>query len=240
MITIIPAIDLIDGKCVRLSQGDYAAKKVYHDHPADVAKEFEQLGIKRLHLVDLDGAKAGAVKNLRVLEEIAKHTGLQIDFGGGVTDAETARQVVNAGAQWISVGSIAVKNPGALKEWMSELGPERFMIGADVREGKLAISGWLQQTDIDVMGFIQQWNDAGVQQFFCTDIAKDGLLQGPSLDLYRDILERHPAVVLIASGGVSCMDDIDRLEELGCHGVIVGKAIYEGKISSEQLKQRSA
>jgi phosphoribosylformimino-5-aminoimidazole carboxamide ribotide isomerase len=240
MITIIPAIDLIDGKCVRLSQGDYTAKKVYHDHPADVAKEFEQLGIARLHLVDLDGAKAGAVMNLRVLEEIAKHTQLQIDFGGGVADSETARRVVNAGAQWVSVGSIAVKNPGALKEWMTELSPERFMIGADVREGKLAISGWLEQTDIDVMDFIQQWSDAGVQQFFCTDIAKDGLLQGPSLDLYRAILQRHPAVVLIASGGVASMHDIDRLEEIGCHGVIVGKAIYEGKLSSEQLKQRIA
>lgn len=240
MITIIPAIDLIDGKCVRLSQGDYTAKKVYHDHPTDVAKEFEQLGITRLHLVDLDGAKAGAVMNLRVLEEIAKHTQLQIDFGGGVADSETTRRVVNAGAQWVSVGSIAVKNPGALKEWMTELSPERFMIGADVREGKLAISGWLEQTDIDVMDFIQQWSDAGVQQFFCTDIAKDGLLQGPSLDLYRDILQRHPAVVLIASGGVASMHDIDRLEEIGCHGVIVGKAIYEGKISSEQLKQRIA
>lgn len=240
MITIIPAIDLIDGKCVRLSQGDYAVKKVYHDHPTDVAKEFEQLGITRLHLVDLDGAKAGAVMNLRVLEEIAKHTQLQIDFGGGVADSETARRVVNAGAQWISVGSIAVKNPEALKAWMSEIGPERFMIGADVRDRKLAISGWLEQTDIDVMDFIQQWSDVGVRQFFCTDIAKDGLLQGPSLDLYRDILQRHPAVVLIASGGVASMHDIDRLEEIGCHGVIVGKAIYEGKISSEQLKQRIA
>jgi phosphoribosylformimino-5-aminoimidazole carboxamide ribotide isomerase len=240
MITIIPAIDLIDGKCVRLSQGDYAAKKVYHDHPADVAKEFEQLGIARLHLVDLDGAKAGAVMNLRVLEDIAKHTHLKIDFGGGVANAGTARQVVNAGAQWISVGSIAVKNPGALKEWMSEIGPERFMIGADVRDRKLAISGWLEQTDIDIMDFIQQWSEVGVRQFFCTDIAKDGLLQGPSLDLYRDLLQRHPAIEVIASGGVASMHDIDRLEELGCHGVIVGKAIYEGKITKDQLKQRIA
>jgi phosphoribosylformimino-5-aminoimidazole carboxamide ribotide isomerase len=240
MITIIPAIDLIDGKCVRLSQGDYAEKKVYHDHPTDVAKEFEQLGITRLHLVDLDGAKAGAVMNLRVLEDIAKHTHLKIDFGGGVANAGTARQVVNAGAQWISVGSIAVKNPGALKEWMSEIGPERFMIGADVRDRKLAISGWLEQTDIDIMDFIQQWSEVGVRQFFCTDIAKDGLLQGPSLDLYRDLLQRHPAIEVIASGGVASMHDIDRLEELGCHGVIVGKAIYEGKITKDQLKQRIA
>ncbi len=236
MITIIPAIDLIDGKCVRLSQGDYSQKKIYRDNPVDVAKEFEAAGLTRLHVVDLDGAKAGKVVNLSVLEEIAKATSLLVDFGGGIKTDEEIRSVVDAGATFVSVGSIAVKEPEKFNRWIKEYGPEKFFLGADVRDGKIAIGGWLEQTEIDVTEFIQEQMTKRISHVFCTDISKDGLLEGPSLTFYRHLLFQCPGLRLVASGGVSSLEDIRKLDQLGCDGVIVGKAIYEGKITLRELK----
>jgi phosphoribosylformimino-5-aminoimidazole carboxamide ribotide isomerase len=235
MITVIPAIDLIGGKCVRLSQGDYAQQKVYRDDPVEVAKEFEAAGIRRLHVVDLDGAKAGKVMNLPVLERITKATSLEVDFGGGIkTDAEVKR-VIGAGVTFVTVGSIAVKSPETLARWIDEFGAEKFFLGADVREGKIAVSGWLEQTDVDLVEFIRAHLLKGLSHVFCTDISRDGLLEGPSLALYKNLLAQHPRLRLVASGGVSSLDDIRALDEIGCDGVIVGKAIYEGRISLNEL-----
>jgi phosphoribosylformimino-5-aminoimidazole carboxamide ribotide isomerase len=232
---IIPAIDIIEGKCVRLTQGDYSQKKIYNEHPLEVAKEFEDAGLKRLHLVDLDGAKAGTVKNWKVLESIAGKTSMQIDFGGGIKKEDDLKVVFNSGAQWATVGSIAVKNKEELFKWALIYGPEKFLLGADVKDEKIAVSGWLEETDINVFDFLEQYMDKGFNHVFCTDVSKDGLLQGPSTDLYKRILERFPALHFIASGGVSSMKDLETLRSAGCKGAIVGKAIYENRITLAEL-----
>ena len=232
---IIPAIDIIDGKCVRLTQGDYSQKKVYNEHPLEVAMAFEDAGLRRLHLVDLDGAREGAVKNWKVLETLAGKTGMVIDFGGGIKTAADVDIIFNSGAALATVGSIAVKNGELFVSWLQAYGAERFLLGADVKNEKIAVGGWLETTDRWVYDFIQEYTDKGVQQIFCTDVSKDGLLQGPALDLYRNIVGKFPKLHFIASGGVSGMDDVHRLEEAGCRGVIIGKAIYEGRIKLSEL-----
>lgn len=234
---IIPAIDIIEGKCVRLTQGDYAQKTVYNENPLEVALEFQDAGLKRLHLVDLDGAKAGSVKNWKVLETIAGKTGMVIDFGGGIKTEKDVDIVLNSGAALATVGSIAVKNKAILLQWMKQFGAEKFLLGADVKEGKIAISGWLEETDIEVVEFIRAYKEEGIQQVFCTDVSKDGLLQGPSTELYQDILNALPGLHFIASGGVSTLKDLEDLQQIGCAGVIVGKAIYEGRITLQELKK---
>jgi phosphoribosylformimino-5-aminoimidazole carboxamide ribotide isomerase len=228
---IIPAIDIIDGSCVRLSQGDYNRKTTYSSDPLSVARSFEDAGLKRLHLVDLDGAKAGKIMNAAVLEKIAANTQLQIDFGGGIHIEESVASVINAGATWVTVGSVAVKAPEKLEKWIARFGGDRFMLGADVNGTKLAVSGWTETTDVEIVPFLDKWTAAGIQQVFCTDISKDGLLEGPSTALYRSLLQRFPHLQLIASGGVSSIEDLQVLRELGCSAAIVGKAIYENKIT---------
>jgi len=228
---IIPAIDIIDGSCVRLSQGDYNRKTTYSSDPLSVARSFEDAGLKRLHLVDLDGAKAGKIMNAAVLEKIAANTQLQIDFGGGIHIEESVASVINAGATWVTVGSVAVKAPEKLEKWIARFGGDRFMLGADVNGTKLAVSGWTETTDVEIVPFLDKWTAAGIQQVFCTDISKDGLLEGPSTALYRSLLQRFPHLQLIASGGVSSIEDLQVLQELGCSAAIVGKAIYENKIT---------
>ena len=232
---IIPAIDIIDGKCVRLTQGDYNQKKVYNERPLEVAMQFEDAGLRRLHLVDLDGAKAGAVKNWKVLETLAGKTGLVIDFGGGIKIAEDVEIVFNSGAALATVGSIAVKDAPLFVSWLQAYGADRFLLGADVKDEKIAVGGWLETTDRWIYDFIAEYMEKGVRQLFCTDVSKDGLLQGPALELYKNIVGKFPELHFIASGGVSGMDDVRRLEEIGCKGVIIGKAIYEGKIKLEEL-----
>ena len=234
---IIPAIDIIEGKCVRLTQGDYAQKTVYNENPLEVALEFQDAGLKRLHLVDLDGAKAGAVKNWKVLETIAGKTGMVIDFGGGIKTEKDVDIVLNSGAALATVGSIAVKNKESLLKWMRQFGAEKFLLGADVKEGKIAISGWLEETDIEVVEFIRGYREEGIQQVFCTDVSKDGLLQGPSTELYKEILDALPGLHFIASGGVSTLKDLEDLQQIGCAGAIVGKAIYEGRITLQEFKK---
>lgn len=234
---IIPAIDIIDGKCVRLTQGDYAQKKIYNEDPLEVALEFEGWGLNRLHLVDLDGAKEGAVKNWKVLEKIAGKTSLEIDFGGGIKTAGDLEVVFNSGAAFATVGSIAVKQPERLYDWASEYGASRFMIGADVKNEKLAVGGWLEETTIWVFDFLRDLNTRGFSQFFCTDVSKDGLLQGPSTELYTRIIKEVPGLFFIASGGVSSMKDLEELAEAGCSGAIIGKAIYENRVSLKELSE---
>jgi phosphoribosylformimino-5-aminoimidazole carboxamide ribotide isomerase len=236
MIEIIPAIDLIDGKCVRLTQGDFAQKKVYNENPLDAAKEFENAGLKRLHIVDLDGAKRGRVANLKVLEIIAANTNLTIDFGGGIKTDEDIKSVFGAGAAMASIGSVAVKLPEKFFAWLDEYGSEKILLGADVKGKNLAINGWQTETEIEIVSFLKEYFAKGVTQTFVTDISKDGLLQGSSNKLYAEILREIPELKLIASGGVSCIEDITELEKIGCSGVIVGKAIYEGRIKLEDLK----
>jgi phosphoribosylformimino-5-aminoimidazole carboxamide ribotide isomerase len=234
--TVIPAIDIIDGKCVRLTQGDYAQQKVYNEHPLEVAKAFEDIGVKRLHLVDLDGAKKGAVVNWKVLEAIAGKTGLVVDFGGGIKTAKDLDIVFESGAALATIGSIAVKDPELFFGWVKKYGPEKIFLGADVKEEKIAVGGWLETTPLSVFDFLEQNVRQCVQHIFCTDIAKDGLLQGPSVKLYRQILERFPDIDFVASGGVSNLQDVETLREIGCSGAIIGKAIYEGNITMQQLK----
>jgi len=233
---IIPAIDIIDGKCVRLTEGDYTQKKIYNEHPLEVAKEFEDAGMLRLHLVDLDGAKAGSVKNWKVLETIAGKTKLVIDFGGGIKKEEDVKIVFNSGAAYATVGSLAVKNELEFVNWLLQFGADKFLLGADVKEEKIAIAGWLEKTDIWIYDFIQKYIEHGVKQLFCTDVSKDGKLEGPSVDLYKAILEKFPGLYFIASGGVSSLKDLEDLRKIGCKGAIVGKAIYEGRISLTELK----
>lgn len=234
---IIPAIDLIDGKCVRLTQGDYAQKKIYNENPLEVAKSFEGIGIKRLHLVDLDGAKKGAVVNQKVLETIAARTNLVIDFGGGIKKDQDIKSVFDAGAAIATIGSVAVKNKELFFAWLKKYGPDKILLGADVKEEKIAIGGWLETTDVSIFDFIRDNMKQGVSTIFCTDISKDGLLQGPSLVLYEKIKKKFTNLHLIASGGVSAYSDLEALEKTGCAGVIVGKAIYEERITMQQLKQ---
>lgn len=233
---IIPAIDLIDGRCVRLTEGDYERKTVYHDDPLEMAMRFEEAGLRRLHLVDLDGAKSGKVVNWKVLEAIAKGTGLSIDFGGGVKTEEDVQRILDSGAGWVTVGSIAVKDMARLTGWFERHGPERFLLGADVRDGNIAISGWMETTDLPWRTFIAGYVSQGVRQVFCTDVSRDGRLEGPSLGLYREMREAFPDLGLIASGGVATMDDLRMLRDIGCGAAIVGKAIYEGRIGMEELK----
>ena len=233
--TIIPAIDIIDGKCVRLVQGDYSQKKIYNERPLEVAKQFEDAGLKRLHLVDLDGAKAGSVKNWKVLETIAGKTSLTIDFGGGIKSNKDVRIVFDSGAALATVGSIAVTNKKEFAEWILAFGAEKFLLGADVKKEKIAIHGWQETSDEWVYNFIESYIELGIRQVFCTDVSKDGKLEGPAIDLYKNIIEKFPVLHFIASGGVSSMKDLDELEKIGCSGVIVGKAIYENKIKLSDL-----
>ena len=233
---IIPAIDIIGGKCVRLTKGDYEQKKVYNEDPVEVAKEFEGTGLTRLHLVDLDGAKAGDVKNWKVLEQIASKTKLVIDFSGGISTKKNVGICFDSGAAYAAVGSIAVKDEKTLTDWLFEFGVQKFIIGADVKDEKLAIKGWTESTEMTVFELIENYKTKGVKQFFCTDINKDGLLQGTAIDLYKKILNLHPSIDLIASGGVTSLDDLFELREAGCSGAIVGKAFYEKKILLSDLK----
>lgn len=237
LIDIIPAIDIIDGKCVRLSQGDYNQKKVYNENPLDVAQMFEDHGIKRLHLVDLDGAKAGNIVNYKVLETIASKTSLVIDFGGGLKSNEDLRIAFESGAQMITGGSIAVKNPEVFGGWIEKYGAEKIILGADVKDEKIAVGGWIETSDLDLMPFVNGYREKGITKVICTDISKDGMLQGPSVALYKKMLGEFPDLYLVASGGLSSMEDIDSLVEAGVPAVITGKAIYEGKIDLKQLEK---
>ncbi len=234
--TIIPAIDIIDGKCVRLTQGDYSQKTIYNEHPLEVAKEFEDAGLKRLHLVDLDGAKAGAVKNWKVLEAIASKTNMVIDFGGGIKTNSDVDIVFQSGAALATVGSIAVKDKTTFVSWLQQYGAEKFLLGADVKDEKIAVGGWLETTDVWIYDFIESYIQQGIQQLFCTDVSKDGKLEGPSTELYKNIIQKFPKLHFIASGGVATLDDLITLQEIGCSGAIVGKAIYENRISLKDLK----
>jgi phosphoribosylformimino-5-aminoimidazole carboxamide ribotide isomerase len=238
MIEIIPAIDLIDGKCVRLSQGDFARKKIYSENPLETAKRFEAAGLKRLHIVDLDGAKQGKIANLKSLETIARNTNLTIDFGGGIKTDADIKSVFDAGAAIATIGSVAVKNAEQFFAWLDRYGGERILLGADVKGDCLAINGWQTPTEIEILSFLTDYFRRGGRQAFVTDISKDGLLQGTSNELYRKITSQLPELKLVASGGVSSLEDIGELEKIGCAGVIVGKAIYEGKIKLEELKQK--
>lgn len=239
MFEIIPAIDLMSGKCVRLSQGDFASRKIYNENPLQTARRFEAAGLKRLHIVDLDGAKTGAVANLKVLELIASNTNLAIDFGGGIKTDADIESVFDAGAKMAGVGSFAVKEPEKFFRWLEKYGGGRILLGADVNGEKLAINGWQTATDLEVSPFLTDYYARGVSQVFCTDIAKDGLLAGAANELYARILSALPELKLIASGGVSCIEDVLELKKIGCAGVIVGKAIYEGKIKLEELMEET-
>ncbi len=233
---IIPAIDIIDGKCVRLSQGDYSTKKIYNENPLEVAKEFEDFGIEYLHLVDLDGAKSKQIINYNTLEQITSKTNLKVDFGGGIKSDDDVRIAFECGANQITGGSIAVQNPVLFEEWILRYGNEKIILGADAKDRKVATHGWLETSELDVVAFIQNYKQKGIEYVICTDIAKDGMLQGASNDLYTEILE-NAEIKLIASGGVSSIDDLIQLKELGCEGAILGKAIYEGRILLKDLKQ---
>jgi len=234
---IIPAIDIIEGKCVRLSKGDYDTKKIYNENPLEVAKMFENHGIKNLHLVDLDGAKASHIVNYKVLETIASNTSLSIDFGGGLKSDEDLKIAFESGANQITGGSIAVKNPENFKSWLQKYGADKIILGADANNEKVAVGGWLEESDKELIPFIQSYLKEGVSYVICTDISKDGMLQGPSFNLYQKILNETDNIKLIASGGISTFDELPRLAEMGCEGTIVGKAIYEHKISMKQLEK---
>jgi len=233
---IIPAIDIIEGKCVRLSKGDYDTKIIYNENPLEVAKSFEAHGIEYLHLVDLDGAKSSKIVNYKILEQIATQTSLKIDFGGGLKSDDDLRIAFESGANQITGGSIAVKNRAIFEKWISEYGSEKIILGADAKDEKIAVSGWLEESNEDLVPFIQDYQSKGIQYVICTDIAKDGMLQGPSFDLYSKILEEAKGIKLIASGGISTFDELPKLAELGCEGTIIGKAIYEGRITLKQLE----
>lgn len=235
MIEIIPAIDVIDGKCVRLSQGDYDQKKVYNENPSEVAKMFEDAGVRRLHLVDLDGAKAQHIVNYKVLESITSKTNLVVDFGGGLKSDEDLRIAFECGASMVTGGSIAVKNPDVFLSWIEKFGAEKIILGADVKDEKIAVGGWIETTDLSLIPFIKKFKDKGVDKVICTDISKDGMLQGASNDLYKKVLDNFPDLYLVASGGVSCMDDIKALNDANVPAVITGKAIYEGKIKLAEI-----
>lgn len=235
MIVLIPAIDLIDGKCVRLTQGDYDTKKIYNEDPLEVAKMFEENGIRRLHLVDLDGARQGRIINYRVLERIATRTSLIIDFGGGLKQEGDLEIAFESGAQMVTGGSIAVKDPATFTSWIQKFGNEKIILGADAKDKKIAISGWEETTDKELVSFIREYYDKGITKTICTEISRDGMLQGPAIELYKEIKEALPFLYLIASGGVSSIQDIEKLEEAGIQAVIFGKAIYEGRIRLKDL-----
>ncbi|MEG1228789.1 MAG: 1-(5-phosphoribosyl)-5-[(5-phosphoribosylamino)methylideneamino]imidazole-4-carboxamide isomerase [Flavobacterium sp.] len=233
---IIPAIDIIEGKCVRLSKGDYDTKIIYNENPLEVAKSFEAHGIEYLHLVDLDGAKSSKIVNYKILEQIASQTSLKIDFGGGLKSDDDLRVAFESGANQITGGSIAVKNRTIFEKWISEYGSDKIILGADAKDEKIAVSGWLEESNEDLIPFIQDYQTKGIQYVICTDIAKDGMLQGPSFELYSKILAEAKGIKLIASGGISTFDELPQLAELGCEGTIIGKAIYEGRITLKQLE----
>lgn len=233
---IIPAIDIIEGKCVRLTHGDYSQKKIYNEHPLEVARQFEDAGLQRLHLVDLDGAKAGAVKNWKVLEAIAGKTSMVVDFGGGIKSEKDVQIVFDSGASLATIGSMAVKEKETFLQWLQKWGADKFLLGADVKKEKLTISGWTEQTEIWIYDFIEEYIQKGLNQIFCTDVSKDGALEGPSTELYKTIVEKFPELHFIASGGVSSLDDVYSLQNIGCKGVIIGKAIYEGRVRLQDLK----
>ena len=235
MIEVIPAIDLIDGKCVRLTQGDYDTRKVYNEDPLEVAKTFEDYGIRRLHMVDLDGARAGHIVNYRVLERVATRTSLIIDFGGGLQQEDDLEIAFESGAQFVTGGSIAAKDPETFLKWLHKFGSEKIILGADAKDKKIAIHGWEETTDRDLIPFISDYYEKGITKVICTDIRKDGMLEGPSTELYREIREAIPLIYLIASGGVGSIGDIETLEAAGIPAVILGKAIYEGKIKLTEL-----
>lgn len=237
MIELIPAIDIIDGKCVRLSQGNYDSKKVYNENPLEVAKEFEAYGIRRLHVVDLDGAASQHVVNYRTLEQIATQTSLIIDFGGGIKTSGDIEIAFDSGAEMITLGSVAVKHPELFDEWLQTYGNEKIILGADVKDNRIAINGWKEESPQELTPFLNQHINKGVTKVLCTDISRDGMLKGPALDLYRSIMEAHPELHLIASGGISGMEDILKLDEAGIPAVVFGKAIYEGRISLKELSR---
>ncbi|MCC1484624.1 1-(5-phosphoribosyl)-5-[(5-phosphoribosylamino)methylideneamino]imidazole-4-carboxamide isomerase [Winogradskyella immobilis] len=234
---IIPAIDIIDGKCVRLTKGDYSTKKVYNENPLEIAKQFEASGIEYLHLVDLDGAKAKHIVNYKVLEQIASKTSLKIDFGGGLKSNEDLYIAFNSGARQITGGSIAVNDRETFEGWLSKYGGQKIILGADSNDGKIAINGWQDNSTEDVIPFIKNYQRKNVQYVICTDIAKDGMLEGPSFELYTQILEQARGVKLIASGGISTIEELPKLKAMGCEGVIIGKAIYENKIDLKELER---
>ena len=236
MIELIPAIDIIDGKCVRLSQGDYDTKKIYNENPLEVAKEFEANGIQRLHVVDLDGAKSSHVVNYKVLDAIAGHTSLTIDFGGGIKTDEDLMIAFENGAHMVTLGSVAVKKPELFKKWLHQYGAEKIILGADVKDNRISVSGWLEEGPQELMPFLTNYTQEGVSKVLCTDISRDGMLQGPSIELYKQVMQRFPTMHLIASGGVSGVDDIIRLDEAGIPAVVFGKALYEGRITMKDLK----
>lgn len=236
MIELVPAIDMIEGKCVRLTQGDYDTQKIYNESPLEVAKQFQEAGVTRLHMVDLDGAKAGHIVNYRMLEKVASHTDLSIDFGGGLKSDDDLHIAFDCGAQMVTGGSIAVKNPDLFLSWITRYGSERIILGADAKEKKIAISGWKEGTAIDLIPFIKDYQSKGISKVICTDIARDGMLQGPAVKLYQEMQQEMPGLYVIASGGVSSMGDIERLEEANIPAVIFGKAIYEGRISLKEIE----
>ena len=234
---IIPAIDIIDGKCVRLSKGDYSTKKIYNENPLEVAKEFEAHGIQYLHLVDLDGAKSKHIVNYKILETIALKTNLQIDFGGGLKSGDDLHVAFESGAHQITGGSIAVKDRDTFLSWLSTYGARKIILGADANHGKVAVSGWQEESDLELIPFVQEYQSEGIEYVICTDISKDGMLHGPAFDLYQKMLsETKKGLNLIASGGISTFDELPKLADIGCEGTIIGKAIYEGKISLKQLE----
>lgn len=235
MIELIPAIDLIEGKCVRLTQGDYDTKKIYNEDPLEVAKMFEDYGIRRLHVVDLDGARQGRIINYRTLERLATRTSLIIDFGGGLKQDGDLEIAFESGAQMVTGGSIAVKNPEIFTSWISKFGSNKIILGADVKNKKIAISGWEETTNQELIPFIQSYKEKGITKTICTDISRDGMLQGPAIELYKEIQGQIPQLYVIASGGVSSLQDIEKLVEAGIPAVIFGKAIYEGKIQLKDL-----
>ena len=235
MIELIPAIDIIDGQCVRLTKGDYDQKTVYRDSPAEVAKEFEQLGFKRLHVVDLDGAKSKHIVNDSVLRRITTETNLTVDFGGGIKTDEDIEKAFEAGAAMVTVGSITVTQPDLFIGWLNKYGAERMILGADVRNGKISINGWKEDSAEDLLPFLQKYIEAGVKNVLCTEISKDGTLQGPAIELYKEVMKEYPQLHLIASGGVSSKDDIEALDRAGIPAVVFGKAIYEGRINLKEL-----
>jgi len=233
---IIPAIDIMDGACVRLTQGSFQKRKTYHENPVEVALSFEQAGLRRVHIVDLDGARAKKVVNIEVVKSIAQATNLQIDFGGGVQTNEDIKLAFESGAHQVTGGTIAVRNRKTFEKWIQEYGPEKIILGADVKAGKIAIEGWSTDSDLELFGFLKSYMSAGIEYVICTDISKDGLLKGPAFDLYKRILDTFPTLNLIASGGVAQVDDLIELRHIGLYGVIIGKALYEGKITLNDLK----
>ena len=237
MIELIPAIDIIDGKCVRLSQGDYNSKKVYNENPLEVAKEFEAHGIRRLHVVDLDGAASHHIVNYRVLESIASRTSLIIDFGGGIKSDEDLIIAFENGAQMVTLGSIAVKNPELFKKWLHQYGAEKIILGADAKDNHIAVNGWKEESTQELLPFLEEYTKEGIRKVLCTDISRDGMLQGPSIELYKQIMQQFPEMHLIASGGVSSIDDIIKLQEAKIPAVVFGKALYEGKITMKDLNR---